>query len=86
MVSHLCKLYNKTGSVMPYTREDFEKENKRLVLESLTLEERLEGLSEEELLQRVSKKKHLEKLPLEELSKEELQELRVNYPVLKGQA
>jgi hypothetical protein len=56
---------------MPYTMEDFKRDYAREYIDTLTPEERLEGISDEELLKLVKKRLSSEKLEklLEMLSK-----------------
>jgi len=50
LVNELLEYYGLEGIAMPYTMEDFEREVAEKVLKKLTPQQRLEGLSPEELL------------------------------------
>ncbi len=52
---------------MPYTVEEYLQETKEEFLQSMTIEERLQGLSSEELLKRVPKEERLQGLSKEEI-------------------
>ncbi len=67
LLGRLLGQYRKEGVSMPYTMEDFRRDYVKEHLKDLSPEERLEGLTPEELLARVPPEQRLEGLSSDEL-------------------
>jgi hypothetical protein len=67
LLSELFEGYEREGLAMPYTMEDFRRDYVKEHLKDLTPEERLEGLSADELVRRLSPDERLQGLSAEEL-------------------
>jgi hypothetical protein len=65
----IYQYYKIEGIIMPYTWDDYYRERRQEILEQLTPEERLKGLSTKELLKRVPVEDRLKGLPTEMLLK-----------------
>jgi len=67
LINKLYQRYRVEAIAMPYTWDDFERDNKREVLEQLTPKERLKGLSVEARLKGLPVEARLKGLPAEAL-------------------